>query len=169
MLKFKLTSPKAVAPTKNHASDAGYDLHLVELKETKNGVYYYDTGVAIQLPRGMFGMLIGRSSISKHGYMLANNVGIIDNDYRGSIIVALVKINTNASDLVLPMKLVQIVPIVQTNLELRQCDDLNETERADSGGLGSKQFVEQPTDQSTLQTIVYAKAKPKLVEYNFQS
>ncbi len=143
MFKYKLTSPVAIKPMKNHESDAGYDLHLAELKEVKNNVFYYDTGVAIQLPRGMFGMLVARSSITEYGYMLANNVGIIDNDYRGSIIVALVKTNPDAAALPLPVKLVQIVPMHQFCLELRQCDDLNETERADSGGLGSGQWAER--------------------------
>jgi dUTP pyrophosphatase len=148
LLKYKLTLPNAIAPTKNHASDAGYDLHLVSLKapntskETKNGVFYYDTGVAIQLPRGMFGMLVARSSIAKHGYMLANNVGIIDNDYRGSIIVALVKTDPSWPDLTLPIKLVQFVPMHQTDLIITKCDDLTETARGDSGGLGSGQFAQ---------------------------
>jgi len=139
--KYKLTNEKGIPPAKNNSSDAGYDLHLVELKEVKNGLYYYDTGVAIQLPVGYFGMLVGRSSIAKTGYMLANSVGIIDNEYRGSIMVVLRKVDPmTVKDLILPMKLAQLIPIKQIDFQLLQCDELDETVRGDKGGLGSGQF-----------------------------
>ena len=69
--------------------------------------------------------------------MLANNIGIIDPEYTGTIIVALVKIYPNALDLELPCKLVQLIPrklILMTPIESLYFE---KTDRADSGGLGS--------------------------------
>lgn len=140
ILKYKLHSKTTIPPTKNNSSDAGYDLHLMELKEIKNGVYFYDTQVSIQLPKGFYGTLVGRSSISKSGYMLANNIGIIDNGYTGNICVALIKINKDAPDLTLPIKLVQLIPTRQYDFKLQEITELTETERGDKGGLGSGQF-----------------------------
>jgi dUTPase len=42
--------------------------------------------------------------------MLANSVGVIDQGYTGEIKVALIKIDPNAEDLRLPIRLVQIIP-----------------------------------------------------------
>ncbi len=141
--KYKLVHPNAVAPIKDNPSDAGYDFHLVELKEYKNGVYMYDTGVEIQLPIGYFGILVGRSRIAKTGFMLANSVGIIDNGYRGTIMAGLIKVGGQGSltdELKLPNKLVQLILMKQTDFELEKCEELDSTVRGDKGGLGSGQF-----------------------------
>lgn len=76
--------------------------------------------------------------------MLANNVGIIDMSYRGSIIVALVPSVDNPKDLMLPCKLVQLIPrkVIIMN-EPEEVIDIEETERNDTGGLGSNQFIEK--------------------------
>lgn len=130
-------------PTKNHPSDAGYDLTLTSLLKAEKGVYYYDTGTKIALPEGYWGMLVGRSSIAKTGHMLANNVGVIDNHYRGNIIVALIKRDATAPDLTLPCRLVQFIPMKQYDFTLEEVVELSSTDRADSGGLGSKQFADK--------------------------
>lgn len=139
--KYVLTSDKSIKPQKNRESDAGYDLHLIEKIEEKDGVYKYDTGIKIKPEFGYYCELVGRSSIAKTGYMLANNIGIIDANYTGNIIVGLVKISPHAKDLELPIKLVQIIPRVQISIDMEQVDSLEETLRNDEGGLGSKNLI----------------------------
>jgi dUTP pyrophosphatase len=142
--KYQLTCLEGKRPEKKRISDAGYDLHLVKFIKEQDGVYYYDTGVAIELPYGYYGLLAGRSSIAKSGYMLANSIGVIDNEYRGSLIVALIKIRPDVADLQLPNKLVQLLPIRQCFQALPyEVPSLDETNRQDTGGLGSGQFVTQ--------------------------
>jgi dUTP pyrophosphatase len=135
---FKRTHPQAVAPSKANASDSGYDLVLVEKIKEVHGVSYYDTGIQVAPPSGFYFDLVGRSSIAKTGYMLANNIGIIDNSYRGNIIVALVKINQDTPDLVLPARLVQIIPRKVWDLPFEDigAQDLTATTRG-AGGFGS--------------------------------
>jgi len=139
--KYVLTCPEAIKPQKNRGSDSGYDLHLIKKLKEEKGVSYYDTGVQIQPDAGYYMDLVGRSSISKSGYMLANNIGIIDHGYRGHIIVALVKTNPEDPPLELPCKLVQLIPKKIIHMESVQVDSLEETSRQDSGGLGSKHFA----------------------------
>jgi len=134
--KWKRTLENAVEPTKNIPSDSGYDLTVISKIKELNGVCYYDTGICVEPPTGFYFDVVGRSSISKTGWMLANNIGIIDATYRGSIIVALVRVNDNADEIKLPMRLVQMIPrslILMNNIEV---DSLSDTVRG-SGGFGS--------------------------------
>ena len=142
IFKYAKTCDEARPPEKNRLSDTGYDLHLIKKVKEVNGVHYYDTCIKVQPEYGYYFDLIGRSSISKTGWTIANNVGIIDQSYRGSIIVALVPTIENPSPIILPCKLIQLIPrkvIIMDEPE--EVIDIEETERNDTGGLGSHQFV----------------------------
>ena len=132
--KYKKTLDEAVAPTKNRFSDSGFDLTLIRLLNQVGRTFYYDTGIQVQPDNGYYFELYGRSSISKTGYILANAVGILDASYRGNIIVALIKIDPNADDLILPKKLVQIIPKRLHLLSAVESSiDLEETIRGNNG------------------------------------
>lgn len=132
------TRKDAVPPSKERASDSGYDLVLLEKIKTIGKVEFYDTGIKIKPNFGYYFNLVPRSSISKTGYMLANSIGIIDRTYLGNIIVALIKIDDSAPDLVLPSKMVQIIPTPIVHFQLIEVDsiDVNSTDRSE-GGFGS--------------------------------
>lgn len=134
--RYVKTLPDAVAPTKNKSSDSGFDMVLIRKVKTVGNVAFFDTGIQVAPPQGWYFDLVGRSSISKTGYMLANNVGIIDQSYRGNILVALVKINPEAPELELPARLVQIIPRKVWHMQALECMSLEETARG-SGGFGS--------------------------------
>jgi len=112
VLKFSYvkTDEKAIPPQKSRFTDSGFDLHLIKKIKEVGGVLYYDTGISVKPPSGYYFEVVGRSSISKSGFTLANNLGIIDAGYTGSIIVALLKVDENAKELELPCKLVQLLP-----------------------------------------------------------
>jgi dUTP pyrophosphatase len=135
---FKWTKVRedAVAPVKNRFSDTGYDVTVISKIKESNGVIYYDTGISVEPPNGYYFEIVGRSSISKTGWMLANNVGIIDASYRGRLIVALVRVNQSAAEIELPMRLVQLIPrklILMNGVEEKSLVD---TKRG-IGGFGS--------------------------------
>lgn len=135
--KFTKTLSEAIAPQKAHVTDTGYDLCLVKkVKEDVNGMIMYDTGIAVQPPLGYYFELVGRSSISKTGYIVANSIGIIDASYTGSLKVALIKVNKDAPDLELPARLVQLIPRQLVHMDAIEVNDLTETQRA-AGGFGS--------------------------------
>lgn len=134
--KWMKTREDAIAPVKNRFSDSGYDLTVLDKIKEVNGVCYYDTGIAVEPPHGYYFEVVGRSSISKTGWMLANNVGIIDASYRGSIIVALVRVNNDVDEIETPKRLVQLIPRRLNILTPVQVDNLTPTKR-NNGGFGS--------------------------------
>jgi dUTP pyrophosphatase len=140
----------AVLPTKAHDSDIGYDLTLVSLDSlvvnsfhgglSNPETFMYDTGIAVQPESGYYVEVVPRSSLAKSGFILANSVGIIDPDYRGSIKVALMKIDINTKELPLPFKGLQLIvrKVESTNI-VETSGELTQTQRND-GGFGSTNF-----------------------------
>lgn len=125
----------AVMPTKAHDSDSGYDLTLTRLKSSSGNVEVYHTGVRVAPPEGHYFDMVARSSLYKFGYILANSVGIIDNQYRGEILVALLKTRDDAT-LELPFRACQLIPRKIINFGMQLVGSLDSTERG-TGGFGS--------------------------------
>ena len=135
---YSLCHEDATPPLKANVSDSGFDLTLVDLKkENEHGIQFFGTGVKVQPPHGYYFDLVPRSSMSKSGFLLANSIGIIDQSYRGEIIVALCKVHDDVK-LELPCKIVQIVPkkwIHMNALQINE-DSLTDSQRG-TGGFGS--------------------------------
>lgn len=85
--KVKLLDDRARTPTRAHETDTGYDITLIDLKKIEGDVLYFRTGLAIQPPAGYYYEVVPRSSISGLPLELANSVGVIDEHYRGEILV----------------------------------------------------------------------------------
>ena len=115
-IKVFKVDERAVVPSKSRYSDSGYDLTIIsEYKRLTSNTVIYDTGIQLEIPNGYYVEIVPRSSISRSGYMLANNVGIIDQGYRGNLYIALTKINDETPDLTdltdwrLPWKCCQMI------------------------------------------------------------
>ena len=134
--RYVLSDPSAVHPTKGHLSDTGFDLTLVKFDGKKGSALMYNTCIQLQPCHGYYFDLVARSSLSKTGYILANSVGIIDQNYTGDVKVALIKIDKDAPDLVLPFKGVQLIPRVWCHMHPVHVNRLDDTDRG-SGGFGS--------------------------------
>jgi dUTP pyrophosphatase len=122
----------AIDPSKNRVTDSGFDLYIIEKISQKNNLYMYDTGLIVQPEPGIYFDLVPRSSIIKKGFILANSIGIIDQTFIGTIKVALIKIDPDAPDLELPLKIVQIIPrqVIQiTPIEINDKNDIISTIR----------------------------------------
>lgn len=156
-IQFKRNHPDAVVPSRANPSDIGMDLVAISVYKTlDNGVVLYDTGISVKPPDGFYVEIVPRSSISKTGWMLANNVGIVDPDYRGNLLIALKPIsfvskceNSDeltygicSSDFVLPSKLQTPFCVCQLVLrkaeygEMEEVSEFDTTVRGD-GGFGS--------------------------------
>jgi deoxyuridine 5'-triphosphate nucleotidohydrolase len=133
--KYTLTDVLGIPPHKARPSDSGFDLVLIGIRKHIGKVVMYGTGVSVQPPSGYYFDLVPRSSMIKTGYMLANNVGIIDQAYTGEIMVPLIKIDPDAPDIELPSKLVQLIPRRWFGFR-PVCAELEPTSR-DRGGFGS--------------------------------
>jgi deoxyuridine 5'-triphosphate nucleotidohydrolase len=109
-IKVFKVDERAVAPSKSRYSDTGYDLTIIsEYKRLTSNTVIYDTGIQLEIPNGYYVEIVPRSSISRSGYILANNVGIIDQGYRGNLYIALTKINEDVPELSMPWKCCQMI------------------------------------------------------------
>jgi deoxyuridine 5'-triphosphate nucleotidohydrolase len=127
----------AVAPSKDRVSDSGYDLTIVDVvKKFHNKTTLYTTGIKVRPSFGWYIDVVPRSSIIKSGYMLANNVGIIDRAYTGEIMIALIKVDESAPDLELPCRIAQMIPRRIAHVNFIEVNDIEQTTRND-GGFGS--------------------------------
>lgn len=139
-LKVQRVHPDAIVPAKAHETDAGYDLTAIALhKQVNSVVALYDTGLKVVIDPGYYIEIVPRSSIIKSGYMLANSIGIIDNDYRGNLYVALAKIAPEAPPLTLPSKAFQLIIRKQYDAaSVVEVNDIDVTETVrGTGGFGS--------------------------------
>lgn len=137
-LGFRLEHPSAVMPSKK-IIDVGYDLTIVSVaKQLTPMTTLFETNVSLEIPVGYYVELVPRSSISKTGYMLANNVGIIDPAFLGTLKVPLIKIDQSMPDIELPARVAQLIlkPYAISYAYDATVNDRIETSRG-TGGFGS--------------------------------
>ena len=134
-IKFKKMNPNAVIPKQGTAGAAGFDLTAVSV-EKKETMLKYDTGISVEIPPGYVGLLFPRSSVCKTGLSLANSVGVIDQDFRGSISFVFY----SPAVCIVPYwpgdRIGQLLIVPIPAVEFVEADELSETERG-AGGYGS--------------------------------
>lgn len=147
IVKIKKLNEKAVVPTRATIGSAGLDLTacVIGIEHAEDGVatVVYDSCLAIEIPEGFVGLLFPRSSISKKSLTLTNCVGVIDSDYRGSI-MAKFKLNTNTIPSVYKEgeRFAQLLIVPISMVELEEATELSETERG-VNGYGSSDAKEE--------------------------
>ena len=144
-IKIRRTHDLASHPKFSYPTDSGFNLNLVELLESKTlkfgnllnkcTVEFYDTGIIVEPDEGYYVDLIPRGSLSKTGHILANSVGVIDETYRGSILVPMMKFG-DYYNLILGQSYVQCVVRKRESVNIILVDNVSETERG-GGNLGS--------------------------------
>jgi deoxyuridine 5'-triphosphate nucleotidohydrolase len=140
--KVFLANENAVMPSKEKATDVGFDLTIISVdKVSPTGVVRYDTGVVVQPDFGWYFIIVPRSSFSELGYVMPNCVGIIDKGYTGTLKIPLLKVSSNAPEIKLPYKGFQIIMMPTTQIILDQVDEskIIKTKR-DNQGFGSTNF-----------------------------
>lgn len=134
-LKFKKLDPDAKLPTKATPDAAGMDLYSLDTAVISPGeVAMLRSGLAVEIPYGYFGGLYARSGLStNNGIRLANDVGIIDSDYRGQIGIPLY----NDSDKIYKVhrgdRVAQLIIQPCLNCIPVNVKDLQETRRGENG------------------------------------
>jgi deoxyuridine 5'-triphosphate nucleotidohydrolase len=138
VIKVLKTCDNAIIPSKTRMSDAGYDLTIISIyKSFSSKTKLYDTGIKLDIPNGYYVEIVPRSSISKSGYILSNNIGIIDQGYKGNLYVALTKIDDDMPDLTLPFKCCQLLIKKQIYANFIETNKLLEDSNRNIGGFGS--------------------------------
>ena len=86
-IHFKKLAENAVKPKFGKPGDAGADLVATSIDLSRDGQMVYGTGLAVEIPEGMVGLVFPRSSVRNTTLSMANSVGVIDSGYRGEIMV----------------------------------------------------------------------------------
>ena len=139
-IKVKKLSPDAIIPVKGSEFAAGADLCACTDHDIVIGpgeTVFIHTGLTAEIPVGYAGFVFARSGLaSKSGLAPANKVGVVDSDYRGEYMVALLNHSTQPVTVTHGQRIAQLVvmPVAFTNFI--ETDELSETQRG-SGGFGS--------------------------------
>ncbi len=131
--------PELPIPSRQHESDAGYDLvTTVDIEIAPGQRMLVPTGVAIGIPVGYAGFVQPRSGLAiKDGVTVLNTPGLIDSGYRGEIKVVLM--NTDARATFMAKRGDRIAQLVIQRVEQVSwyvVDQLDDSDRG-AGGHGS--------------------------------
>lgn len=135
MIKWQLLTPEATVPTRGSEDAAGFDLYSTVPRRLHPGQrQVIPTGLKCSMPAGYVGLIWPRSGMAvKHGADVL--AGVVDADYRGEVMVALVNHGERNIDISPGDRVAQM--LVQTvALDSEVVPDLDETGRGD-GGFGS--------------------------------
>ena len=154
----------AIMPKRGYGTAAAFDLFALEDVEFKPGeIKLVKTGWACQVEEGYRANIYVRSSTPlKKGFILANGVGVIDNDYRGELLVQLMNVKNEPhiihrrhrlgkgmsvgykDETVIPIKnkvkkgdaIAQLEVVQNLDVIYELVDELSDTQRGE-GGFGS--------------------------------
>ena len=140
-LFIKKLTKKAILPKQGTPQSAGADLFACidsEIIILPGEIVRIPTGISVEPDEKNCGVFIfARSSLaSKHGVSLVNSVGVVDSDYRGEIIVALINHGNKPYAIQPNERFAQLVVMPVIFPEIIEAQALSETARGD-GGFGS--------------------------------
>ena len=139
-LYIKKVNEKALVPKYMTEGSAAMDLCAClesDVTMAPGKRFLVPTGLSVMIERGFAGMLYARSGLAaKSGITLANCVGVIDSDYRGEILVALINLSDEDFTVTHGMRIAQMVITPVCVPEIIETDELDETARGE-GGFGS--------------------------------
>lgn len=137
-IKVKKLTESAVLPTMGSAFAAGADLYADEALILLPGeTRLVHTGLSMEIPEGYGGFIFARSGLAtKHGLAPANKVGVVDADYRGEIMVALLNHSSETQTVEKGERVAQMVIMPFLAAEYIESDTLSDTQRG-QGGFGS--------------------------------
>ena len=144
-IQFKKLVPEAQKPKFGKPGDAGADLVATSLDGSRaargdGNQIVYGTGLAVEIPEGMVGLVFPRSSIRDKRLSMANSVGVIDSGYRGEIMVTFnltipYTDNPWKDDKIYQIgdRIAQLVIMPVPLVQYAEVDELSETQRGEKG------------------------------------
>jgi len=128
-----------------HDGDACFDLRTTQTLEFSTGpnglnhgpVQKAHTGIKVHIPEGTVMLIMPRSGLHKLGVTMANNIGVIDPNYRGEIIIPLIKFDHSDTVITEGQRIVQALVIPLPGMILRTVDKVDPGTERGEGGFGS--------------------------------
>ncbi len=88
----------------------------------------FHTGIAVAIPEGYVGLIIMRSGKSaKEGILLANQVAVIDSDYRGEVMLPLTTNRSSGTFVGNGERVAQLVIVPCTRVDIVKTNDIGES------------------------------------------
>ena len=138
-VKFKKISDNTIVPSRGSLDAACYDVYAHSIT-SDNGKIVVGLGFKTEIPVGYKAVLIPRSNLTKHHWVMNNSVGIIDSDYRGEwmCIFTPIQIGSIVPDFPYAVgdRVAQFYLDEVYNIAFLEVKTLSETTRGD-GGFGS--------------------------------
>ena len=132
-LKVKKLREDAKLPLRKREGDAGLDLYSVEEVFLKPGEWKaVPTGVAVEIPKGYFGLIKDRSGLALK-YAVHCLAGVVDENYRGEVKVVLINLGSETVKLDKHTRIAQLLVVPYLPVEVREVKELSETERGQQG------------------------------------
>jgi dUTP pyrophosphatase len=135
-LRVRRLDPAARLPRRAHEGDAGLDLHALEGGALAPGARAsVRTGIALEIPDGMAGLVLPRSGLARrHGIALVNAPGLIDAGYRGELEVLLHNTDREREFAYQPGdRIAQLLLVALPALAVREVQALGESLRGGAG------------------------------------
>ena len=136
-LKFKKMHPNAIIPTRGSDEAAGVDLYAcIDTPTTiyPGETYIIGSGVAFEPPKGYFGVLCVRSSVGiKEDLGLANQIGIIDADFKSEIMIALHNHGNQPRTIEPNQRIAQLVLLPYLICPIEEIEELSDSIRGENG------------------------------------
>ena len=132
-LRILKLHPEARLPTRR-TGDIGWDLYALSSELSAPNLIKVRTGIAVELPEGYYGQIENRSSMGLNGWDVHG--GIIDNHYRGEILVVLAQHRPGVAPVIEPgSKIAQLIIRSEEDngWQVQEADHLTETERGGRG------------------------------------
>jgi dUTP pyrophosphatase len=139
IVEFTKLAPEAVVPMTAYPGDAGWDLHVLEPTWVAvNSGVDVRTGIAVAIPPGYYGRIVGRSSaLRKKGLLVVE--GIIDAGFRGELFSYAYcppvtrNVTTNGVQLKAGDSIAQLILCPIPSIEWTEVDELPQSERGTNG------------------------------------
>ncbi len=138
VVNFKKLHADAQLPVKGSEHAACFDVYATSIEVDQNSVATYGLGFATEIPQGWRGVIVPRSNISKHPWVLANSIGIVDSDYRGEWMVKFKCVSDEVKALPYAVgdRVAQIFFEKNVHVAFAEVEHLDQTVRGE-GGFGS--------------------------------
>lgn len=148
-VKVRRISENAQIPCRAYDNDAGADLFSIEeIHIQPRSPAMIRTGIEIALPRKTCGLIWGKSSLESKGLIVT--AGLIDEGYRGEIIVCMYNLTDNIQVIEKGQKIAQLVVIPVYYPKFKEVKELPKSKRGifGFGSTGSKKEPTKPTPPS---------------------
>jgi dUTP pyrophosphatase len=137
-VKIKKLHKNSKLPVKGSGEAACYDVYATSVDVQYGKEVSYGLGFSTEIPFGWKGIIVPRSNLTKHRWMMVNSPAQIDCDYRGEWIVKMTAMEKELQPLPYAIgdRVAQIYFEKVNEVEFEEVEELQPTVRGE-GGFGS--------------------------------